>query len=282
MPCLPGQKVPATIRGLHAATTDVETVRGWWQRNAALNIGISTGPSGLVVVDLDAGKPWPLPTPPPRGVLDGSDVLCMLAENLGHNAGSLFATAVCKTPSGGLHLYFRAPAGRTFKNTAGRLGAWIDTRGVGGYVVAPWSVLPTGAYHPVCGFDDVLDGGPIDAAPLPPWLADVLDPPPVAPDPYRGLADRLNSQTTGVGYLAAAVSGECERVRTAANGTRNDVLNRAAFSLGSLTGAGLGQADATAQLLAAALDAGLSEGESQATIRSGLAAGAAHPRETAP
>lgn len=277
-PCLPGAKAPATRRGLHAATVDVDRVAAWWARNPAMNIGISCGPSGLVVIDCDAGKPWPLPTPPPPGVLDGSDVLCALAEQLGHPPNELFRTAGVATPSGGLHLYYRAPAGRTLKNTAGKLGAWIDTRAHGGYVVGPWSVLPTGHYPPLAGFDNVLDGWLADAAPLPGWLADALDPPPVVRDPYRALSAELDRPATGAGYVAAAVAGECERVRTAANGARNDVLNRAAFALGTLTGAD--EPDAKAQLQSAALAAGLSEGESAATICSGWAAGAAHPRES--
>lgn len=275
-PSLAGAKIPATVNGLHAATLDVECIRAGWQFNPDFNIGIATGPSGLVVIDCDAGKPWPLDTPPPAGVIDGADVLCCLAETLGQRPELLFRTAGVRTPSGGVHLYYRAPAGRTFKNTAGRLGAWIDTRAVGGYVVGPWSVLPAGEYLPIAGFDTLLAGGTVDAAPLPMWLADALDPPAVpARDPYRaGPPDPFSAAT---GYVAAAVAGEAEKVRTAATGTRNHTLVRAAFRVGQVAGAD--DPDVFAQLLAAATGAGLTDREGQATIRSGLTAGAANPRQ---
>src|SRR5918993_3058703 len=52
-PLQPGRKVPATKRGLHAATTDLELIGRWWQRCPRFNIGINCGASGLLVVDLD-------------------------------------------------------------------------------------------------------------------------------------------------------------------------------------------------------------------------------------
>ena len=50
-------------------------------------------------------------------------------------------TYTVATPSGsGLHLYFRQPAqGPLLRNTQGRLGWCIDTRGEGGFVVAAGS-----------------------------------------------------------------------------------------------------------------------------------------------
>ena len=51
-------------------------------------------------------------------------------------------TCTVATPSGGLHLYYRAPAeDERLRNTAGTLGWKVDTRAHGGYVVAPGSVV---------------------------------------------------------------------------------------------------------------------------------------------
>ena len=61
-------------------------------------------------------------------------------------------------------------------------------------------------------------------------------------------------------------------------GRRSDQLNRSAFSLGTLVGAGaLGQADVETALLAAAVQAGLGHVEATRTIGSGLHAGNARP-----
>jgi hypothetical protein len=68
-------------------------------------------------------------------------------------------------------------------------------------------------------------------------------------------------------------------VRAAPVGARNNRLNRAAFSLGMLTGGGeLDPVHVEEELLSAALDVGLPEGEARASIRSGLSAGTREPR----
>src|SRR5581483_12084183 len=62
-------------------------------------------------------------------------------------------------------------------------------------------------------------------------------------------------------------------------GCRNHTLNRAAFSLGQLVGAGaLDAAEVETHLLAAATGIGLGEREARRTIASGLVAGTRHPR----
>jgi hypothetical protein len=72
-----------------------------------------------------------------------------------------------------------------------------------------------------------------------------------------------------------------ERVACASIGARNDTLNRAAFALGRLVGAGLLDAgDVTRELDTAARQAGLGRSETRRTIRSGLTAGRRAPIET--
>lgn len=83
----------------------------------------------------------------------------------------------------------------------------------------------------------------------------------------------------GDAYAAAALRAECADVAATGEGGRNHRLNAAAFSLGTLIGAGrLDENTATAALLDAALSAGLGEREAERTITSGLTAGRAHPR----
>ncbi len=76
-PLVPGEKRPAVRSWNERATTDPDRITRCWTAGA-YNIGIATGPSRLVVVDLDTPKtpddtapePWNLP-----GIVDGTDVL---------------------------------------------------------------------------------------------------------------------------------------------------------------------------------------------------------------
>ena len=80
-------------------------------------------------------------------------------------------------------------------------------------------------------------------------------------------------------YSAAALSRELDALAHAREGARNVALNRAAFALGQLVGAGLlDRFDVETRLETVALALDLEAGEVQATIKSGLDAGEAQPR----
>lgn len=81
-------------------------------------------------------------------------------------------------------------------------------------------------------------------------------------------------------YAQTALDNEAARVRLASPGERNNVLNDAAFRLGTLVGGSYldrGRVEQTLQ--AAAEKAGLDSGEIPKTIKSGLEAGIKKPRE---
>ena len=107
-------------RGFHSATCDVDQVRAIWAAHPNRNIGLSTGASGLGVVDIDCG--------PGK---DGEASLLKLTTT----HGTLPDSWEVITGSGGRHIYFHADNFPTGTNTCGE--PHIDTRGVGGYVVAP-------------------------------------------------------------------------------------------------------------------------------------------------
>ena len=80
-------------------------------------------------------------------------------------------------------------------------------------------------------------------------------------------------------YANAALDKECERVRGASPGTRHNSLNRAAFSLGTLVGAGvLTEAEVSMQLETAALQNGFNHKEARRVIRDGINARLKTPR----
>jgi energy-coupling factor transporter ATP-binding protein EcfA2 len=81
-------------------------------------------------------------------------------------------------------------------------------------------------------------------------------------------------------YAQAALDNEVSILAKTPEGERNTQLNKSAFALGQFIAAGLlEESEVVRELLKAAKDKGLSTEESEKTIRSGLEAGALHPRE---
>ena len=269
-PLRPGTKVPAVPRDWeHAATTSPLRLRQLTSAGPRANHGIACGPSDLVVLDLDVAKGEEEAA---DGATDGWRVLLDLAA--AHD-GELPRTFTVQTPSGGRHLYFRPPVeGPAPRNTVRRLGPLIDTRGAGGYVVAPGSRVDGAEYR-------VIEDAPI--VPLPDWISALLRPiedRPVAGEPFS-LATALGPVRAELGgaYARTALEREAARVAAARVGTRNDTLNRAAYNLGTLVGSGLlPRSEVEAELTRAAQAAGLEAREIGSTLRSGLTAGIARPR----
>jgi putative DNA primase/helicase len=80
-------------------------------------------------------------------------------------------------------------------------------------------------------------------------------------------------------YAKAALDDECGKVAGSIEGARNDTLNKAAFSLGTLVGGGgLDEEVVRTRLTEAAQQSGLPDAEIDATIKSGLEAGKQQPR----
>ncbi|MFJ9577889.1 bifunctional DNA primase/polymerase [Streptomyces sp. NPDC101191] len=208
--CANGHRTPE-----QRATTDPDLLAAAWT-HAPYNVGIATGPSGLLVVDLDTLKPTD-----EEGTPDGVTCFEALCERARQAVPTTFRV---RTARGGQHLYFAQPEGTRLGCTAGRLGKHIDTRGWGGYVVAPGSHTPDGAYT-------VLDS--ISPIPLPAWLADALT---ARPKPVRHVPVPLTA--TGSRYAKAALDNEVRNVAHAADGTRNNTLLRAARALGRLVASG--------------------------------------------
>ena len=260
------------------ATTDETRIRRAWADDApTYGLGIATGPSGLVVVDLDTAKPdTKIPEPWNRfGITTGVEVLDHIAGACG---GTITPTFTVRTPSGGTHLYYTAPEGARFGNTAGTIGWLIDTRAHGGYVVAPPTIIATST-GASC-YAVVEDRPP---APLPLFLLDLLGQrrhtaPAAGPKRLDARAERVPA------YVAAAVNGEARKVTEAMPGQHNHTLFCAAVALGQLVAGGaLAEHTAYDALTDAAhvlMSGGCNctPGEVDTTIRSGFATGARNPR----
>ncbi|WP_198592165.1 phage/plasmid primase, P4 family [Kyrpidia spormannii] len=191
--CSSAGKHPITKHGVKDATTDIDTIRQWWERWPDANVGLATGEtSGIVVIDIDPDK-------------GGNESF----EDLVSRYGTLPDTVEAITGSGGRHIYFAYPIGVDIRSKIGVLPG-IDVRANGGYAVAPPSRHKSGrryewelSAHP--------DETPI--APMPQWLIDVI--------------------TNGQKRQAAPVSLVKRIDEPIPEGQRNDYLFRLASSLRS-------------------------------------------------
>ncbi|MFJ7968561.1 bifunctional DNA primase/polymerase [Streptomyces sp. NPDC096324] len=274
-PLIRGDKRPAISDWETRATTDPDRITRAWSV-AAFNVGIATGPSGLIVIDLDKPK-HPDDTPPAtwaeHGVTDGADVLAVLCGR--HGQPFPTDTYTVRTWSGGIHLYFLAPEGEPLRNTAGDsargLGWKVDTRAWGGLVVGAGSAF---AGHPY----EITHNATV--APLPGWLAELLRPEPLPPQTPITVA--LSGRGRRTAFLRSAVNGEVERVTDSGPHEHNNALYVAAVALGQLVAGGeLREVEVIGWLLTAALQVGQGEREARRTIASGFRAGARRPRTVA-
>lgn len=238
-------KHPRLRHGLTEASTDPLLIETWWARWPGANVGLRTGVR-MDVADVDSAEG---------------------RHGLRHALGGAMPDGpAVRTGGGGWHFWFRT----TGYGNRVRLLPGVDWRGAGGYVVAPPS-------RHAGGTDYV-------------WVRPPRAALPEAPDVLLGLiaGPPLPHVTTGPvaiahpdRYAEVALEAETDRVARAPVGTRNDTLNRAAFALGRLVGAGLLDArEVAAELEAAARHAGLGRAETRRTIRSGMTAGRRQPITT--
>lgn len=101
------------------------TLEKWSAKNPGANIGVSCGPSRVVVVDIDDA---------PR--------VDELIERFGPTP------LITRTPSGGVHLWYRNRNFQRSRNLRPSHQLKVDIKAIGGFVVVPPSVRPgTGAQY---------------------------------------------------------------------------------------------------------------------------------------
>lgn len=120
-------KHPIPRRGLQEATTDAGRIASWWLDHPQANVGVRTG-AGLGVIDLDGP--------------DGEASWLRICRE--HGLDPEAPTARVLTGRG-RHLWFTTD--RALKSTVGHVASKLDTRGEGGYVVAPGSTHASGRQY---------------------------------------------------------------------------------------------------------------------------------------
>lgn len=132
-------KTPATANGWKDSTTDLAKIDAWWTENPNYNIGWSPELSSMAVLDTD----------PPLGE--------QTLRELEKTETVLPSTFVVSTPRGGRHYWFTGSVASSVQ----KLGPKLDTRGRGGYVLIPPSVINGVPYA-------IVNNAPY--APLPEWV----------------------------------------------------------------------------------------------------------------
>jgi hypothetical protein len=239
-PLKPKGKEPLTEHGLKDATTDAKVVDAWWRQFPAANIALRTG-DAFDVLDLDG----------PEAV----EVFRAWCADHGVDPADL-RVAVSKTGKGWHYLFQPCGVG----NRARLLGAPIDWRGTGGYIVAPPSVHPSGALYRWV----VHSTAPLPPVPAP--LREVLAPTvrvPLTPTLPRTVFD----DSEHAAWFKAGYEAELDRVKQAQPGERNATLFSALCNVIELVNAGLA-ASAVDDLCEAGRIIGLSDAEVDQTALS--------------
>jgi putative DNA primase/helicase len=230
------EKRPLTNRGYRDATVDQRVIDDWVRRFPGCNWAVATGKiSGITVVDVDGPQ--------------GEQTLYTLAEE-----GVVIDSPLQCLTGRGRHLYFKHD--RSMKSSVGRLGPGLDIRADGGSATLPPSVHISGKRYE--------------------WIAD----PETTPIPHLPLSAFLHlyrprARPSWGGAPSISLTEIVGKISSAVPGTRNHELNAAAYMAGKLVKHGkVSEDEAEQTLIDAGLAIGLDRHECQATVRSGLRAGA--------
>ncbi|MGW8204390.1 phage/plasmid primase, P4 family [Sphingomonas bisphenolicum] len=284
-------KAPYGGSGVKDATRDEDVIKGWWKRWPDAMIGLAMGHNGLFALDFD-----------PRIDDDSGEVFTLdtlkaaLVEQMGCD---LPKSLTAMTQSDGVHVYLLQPqdGGEPIRNR-GNLPKHVDVRGLGGYVIAPPSILyredgTEGRYSWLSNRHD----DPVEA---PPALVEILrskgkkaradtDRPRAAAAasdaPTGRPADANQAEYDAIRkYGLSALEKECQLIRSAKSGLRQNQLNESAFNIATLVAStpypAVDARFARMAIEAAARDNPGDDDDRQldATITSGWTAGEATPR----
>jgi hypothetical protein len=297
-PCLPG----GWCHGVRAATTAPDIISAWWRREPRAVPGVAAGPSGLVLIDIDAHgdqlppdlatgllpginlarEPIPRETwDDPGRFRDGRDTLALLARLRGgprpwpDDPGHRPVTVA--TPSGGAHLWYQAPAKglrQALSDPKGRYGlAWqVDIKAGWSYGIAPGAATTAGAYR-------IRGGDPARPGRMPGWLAREVERA-AAPRPRAAALPGPLPAPGGPGpaaYLTAVLDRGTARLATLTDGRQRALSALAYHAGGLLAWSGLDPGHVTTRLVEAGTASGLSPSLAARIVRRALDRGTARP-----
>jgi hypothetical protein len=196
----------AGTHGAKDATRDEATIRCMWAEHSDAVPALLTGAaSGIVALDIDL-----------KNGRHGIDTL----ESIGVSTHPRTPTA--HTPSGGLHLLFRAPV-LPVSSSADKLGRGLEVKGD-----RAWITLPPG---PGRRWDEHL--GPLTPlADMPDWMR--------LPEPaVRIPTARPSRQAQLSRYGEVALDSAVKAITLAPAGQQHDTLNRECFTIGGLVAGGV-------------------------------------------
>lgn len=158
-PCWPHSKRPMTAHGFKDASNNEADIRQWWKNQPDANVAIATGPSKLLVVDVDHGaEPNKLP----------------------FEFEKTYMVRTGRRPEYGVQIYFHADGSRGC--TGWKINGFSgDVRAEGGYVMAAGSIHPDSGEAYTC----LVDSPPV---PAPQWVRD-LAPEKASFDPATAVDD---------------------------------------------------------------------------------------------
>jgi hypothetical protein len=221
-PLRPDTGTPAFSEWPDRATTDPDLIREWWTGNyARCGVGIATGPqSGFWALDIDVKD------------ADGFSSLRELCARRGAGTEPFTSTMCVRTPSGGAHVYFAwtedCGTEGGIRNSAKQLAPGLDVRGIRGYVRAPG----VGAYTIV----ERSGSKYTTIASAPEWLVPLCKKRRAsAHEPMTNADVRARMASRGAQWARYEAQESVRKLRRSAAGTRNDMLNRTAFRLGTLS-----------------------------------------------
>jgi len=298
-PCIPAG---GWCHGPRAATTDPARLTAWWQREPAAVPGVAAGPSGLVLIDIDTHRDElppnlatgllpginltaePIPADAwedPAAFRDGRDTLALLARLRGGPrpwpGEADHQPVTVATPSGGTHLWYRAPAGnlrQVLSDPKGRYGlAWqVDIKAGWSYGIAPGATTSKGTYR-------LRGGDPARPGRMPAWLAREITRA-ATPRPRPATVPRPLPAPGGPGpaaYLTAVLDRGTARLAALTDG-RQRALSALAYHVGGLLAwSGLDPAHVTSRLVEAGTASGLGPGLAARIVRRALSNGTARP-----
>jgi putative DNA primase/helicase len=294
-------KTPYTGNGCKDATTDEGVIKGWWRRWPQAMIGLVMGENGLFALDFD-----PRHDEATGEVFELKGLKAATEEQIGC---ALPISLASLTQSDGVHVIYRQPDGEPIRNR-GNLPRHVDVRGMGGYIVAPPSILyredgSEGRYRWIEGRHDIE---PVEApealiaalrdrakrspaksaaggTPATPSSSAPSSP---APAPASGRSAGLPDPSDAVRkYALAALDGECRELAATPKGGgpyggRNQGIYHAALKMGSLVAAGAIGESVVRAAIQGVVDSmpGNDDPEgARTTLANGIRDGMANPRD---